>query len=68
MFFNSFFKQVMRFSRSFPPKRTQTLSAYNTVMSISETFKILLIKKRVPRIELCGTPHLIKDVFELIPS
>ena len=49
MFFNSLFKQLMIFSRSFPPKSTHVSSAYNTVNSSSETLKISLVNiiKRV---------------------
>ena len=67
MFFNSLFKQVMRFSRFFPPKRKQVSSAYNTVNSSSETLKISLmkmIKRRGPKIEPCGTPQLRNDVLD----
>ena len=44
MFFNSLFKQLMIFSRSFPPKSTHVSSAYNTVNSSSDTLKISLVK------------------------
>ena len=71
MFFNSLFKQVIRLSRYFPPKSAQVSYAYNTVNISSETLNISLvniIKRRGHRIDPCGTPHLRKDVPELIPS
>ena len=62
--FNSLFKQVMRLSRSLPPKSTYydnyVSSAYSTVNSDSDTLKMSLvnmIKRRGPKIEPCGTPH-----------
>ena len=71
IFFNSLFKQVMRFSRSLPPNSTHVSSAYSTVNSNSDTLKMSLvnmIKRRGPKIEPCGTPHSRKDVSELLPS
>ena len=41
MFFNSLFKQVMRFSRFFLLKRKQASSAYNTVNSSSDVKNIV---------------------------
>ena len=54
IFFNSLFKQVMRFSRYLPLNSTHVSSAYSTVNSNSDTFKMSLvnmIKRRGPKIE-----------------
>ena len=43
IFFNSLFKQVMRFSRSLPPKSTHVSSAYSTVNCNSDTLQMSLV-------------------------